>query len=173
MRRLWATAASGAVLLLSAGCSTEPGTSGSAAPAAPTTGAAVSGPAPSARASGVPQTTGDAALAGNTGAVCSQAARLSGQAAAAYAENLKILVDASSAKNKDLTAKAKEETERDIESWSFALADLSKLVADPGVKKALGDMSKQVVKLKADVQKIDDAELAKVRATLDTACGKA
>jgi hypothetical protein len=171
MRRLWATAASGAVLLLSAGCSTEPAATGAPTPAVvPATPAAPTGASTGASAG---PNAGDVALAGNTPAICSQAAKVSGQAAATFAADLKQLVDASTAKDKNLAATAKAKVQHDVEGWSYALGDLANLVADAKVKKALGDMSAAIGKLKGDVEKIDEATLTSLRQQLDQACGAA
>ena len=180
MRRLWATAASGAVILLSAGCSTEPATTGSATPAVPPVPPSAAAPAPqaspgagaSAGAGAASANAGDVALAGNTDAICKQATKVSGRAAATFATNMKLLVEASTAKSKDDAQQARARTVRDVQNWSFALADLSKLVADKTVKRALADMSKQVTRLQGDVEKIDDAKLANLREQLDKACGR-
>jgi hypothetical protein len=115
---------------------------------------------------------GDAALAGNTAAICTQAAKTGGQFAAMFAYDLKVLIDAESAKDKDLAGKAQQKTSRDVDNYSYALTDMSKLVADPTVKKALAAMGKQVTALKGDVRKLDDSKLQELGATLDKACGK-
>jgi hypothetical protein len=180
MRRLLLAAAIGAVVLGAAGCSTDktPGATATP-PAGATPGTAASLPAV---ASAPPNgskpggatgaNAGDAALSGNTQAICNQAAKTGGQFGAMFAQDLKLLIDAESAKDKDLSGKVKQKTTRDVENYSFALNDLSKLAADPTVKQALADMGKQMTALKGDVRKIDDAKLDKLRATLDKACGK-
>jgi hypothetical protein len=172
MRRLWATAVSGAVIVLSAGCSTETPSAGSPTPAAPAASVAAVAPTASTGASTGPNA-GDVALAGNTDAICNQASKVAGNAAATYATNKKILVDAEKAKDKDLAQKAEAKAVRDVQGWAYALDDMSKLVADKTVKKALSDMSKDVVKLKGDVTKINDATFSKLSGKLDKACGKA
>jgi hypothetical protein len=169
MRRLLAAVAATGALLL-AGCSTAPdaptvsaptGSASSQVAAVPTVAASVAG-----------KNAGDAALAGNTAAICTQAAKTGGQFAAMFAYDLKVLIDAESAKDKDLAAKAKEKTSRDVDNYSFALTDMSKLVADPTVKKALAAMGKQVTALKGDVRKLDDSKLQELNGTLDKACGR-
>jgi hypothetical protein len=172
MRRLWATAASGAVLLLSAGCSTDPPVTGSPTPAPPAS-VAVGVPGASAGASaGVPDP-GDVALAGNTAAICEQATKVTAQAVRQYTQNKKNLTDAATAKDADLVAKAKAQAERDVQNWSFALKDLSGLVADTTVKKALAEVSTQITKFDADIQKISSKSFASVQAKVAKACGKA
>jgi hypothetical protein len=175
MRRLWATAVSGAVLLLSAGCSTETPSAGAPTPAAPASVGAPTAAAPPTASTGASAgpDAGDVALAGNTDAICNQASKVGGNAAATYATNKKILVDAEKAKDKDLAQKAEAKAVRDVQSWAYALEDMSKLVADKAVKEALSDMSKDVVKLKGDVKKINDATFTKLSSKLDKACGKA
>nr|BFE75905.1 hypothetical protein GCM10020092_092060 [Actinoplanes digitatis] len=67
--------------------------------------------------------------------------------------------------------KAKQKTARDVENYSFALKDMSKLAADPKLKAALADMGSQVTALKGDVRKVDSEQLTKLQKTLDKACG--
>ena len=164
MRRLLAAVAATGALLL-AGCST--------APDAPTVSAASeAAPVPTAAASVAGKNAGDAALAGNTAAICTQAAKTGGQFAALFAYDHKVLTDAESAKDKDLAGKARQKATRDVENYAYALTDMSKLVADPTVKKALAAMGKQVTALKGDLSKIDDGKRQELGATLDQACGK-
>ncbi len=172
MRRLWATAASGAVILLSAGCSTGPAAP-AAAPAAPTPSVAAPAPSASSAAGSTAPDQGDAALAGNSEAICAQANRVSSQAAATFAENLRVLVEAATAKDAARLQQAKAKTDRDVQSWAYALKDMSELASDAKLKKALADMSTQVTTFKGDVEKIDEAKLVKLHETLDKACGKA
>jgi hypothetical protein len=181
MRRLLLAAAIGAVVLGTAGCSIDKTPSAAVTPqaAAPAgAGASLPGGASSAPANGskpggaAGANAGDAALAGNTQAICNQAAKTGGQFGSMFAQDLKLLIDAESAKDQDLSGKVKQKTARDVENYSFALNDLSKLAADPTVKQALADMSRQVTALKGDVRKIDDKKLDGLRATLDKACGK-
>ena len=176
MRRSLAAAALTGVLLLGAGCSTgdtdntasgngvTPAAGPGSATAASAAGATSTGPG------GAGQTAGDAALAGNTDAICTQAAKTGGQFAATFAADLKLLIDAESAQDKDQIAKVKAKTSRDVDNYSFALADMSKLAADPALKRALADMGEQVSVLKGDVRKLDEEKLASLRTTLDSAC---
>jgi len=171
------------VILLAAGCSTDKsGTEPTAAPAPATGGSApaASAPAagaPSADAAGAAQNGGakggDAALKGNTAAICNQAAKTSGDFAATFAQNLKLQIDAASAKDPVAAQKAEQKSMRDVQNYSYALTDMSKLAADQEVAKALGAMGKQVGAFKADISAIDEKKLAELRATLDKACGKA
>lgn len=176
MRRLLiATAVSGALLLTGA-CSSDKTddtpTAGAPTPAAPAAGSA-SPAAGATTGSAGPQTQkgADAALKGNTKAICAQAGKVSGDAGGRFAQDLKLLIDAESAQDKDLVAKAKEKTTRDVENYSYALTDMSKLASDPALKKALADMGKQVTALKGDVRKLDAEKLGALQATLDKACG--
>lgn len=178
MRRLPAAAVLTGALLLAAGCSGDPEPTGAAAtpPAAATAasaGAPAAGATPDGSGTSAPGegTGGDAALAGNTGAICDQARRTSGTFAATFAQDLKLLIEASSADDPDLAAKAEEKTKRDVQNYSLALKDMSRLAADAKLKKALADMGKQVTALHGDVRKIDDRKLAALRGTLDSACG--
>jgi hypothetical protein len=178
MRRLMAAAAVTAALLLT-GCSTDKTAAGdaSAAPTpAGTAAPAVTGAPGATSATGTARTDGDkakgdAALSGNTAALCSQAVRTGGQAAAAFAQDLKLLIDAESARNKAAVAEAKAKTTRDVENYEYALKDMSKLAADPAVKQALAEMSASVDRLKGDVRKIDADELGRLQGTLGKACG--
>jgi hypothetical protein len=177
MRRLLcATALSGAFLLLGAGCSAdEPaGTAAAPAPGASAAPAASGGAIASATAAGPGDTagSGDVALSGNSDAICQQAAKTGGDAARNFAQDLKLLIDAESAQDADQVAKAKAKTTRDVENYSYALTDMSKLAADPALKSALADMGKQITALKGDVRKLDATQLTKLQETLDTACGK-
>jgi hypothetical protein len=161
-------------ILLAAGCSTDK--SGTEPTAAPAPAAAPSGSAPATGASGAAQAgaaKGDAALKGNTAAICNQAAKTSGDFAATFAQNLKLQIDAASAKDPAAAQKAEDKAVRDVQNYSYALTDMSKLAADRAVAKALGDMGKQVGGFKADISAIDEEKLAGLRATLDKACGKA
>ncbi|MEU8607836.1 hypothetical protein AB0C29_07530 [Actinoplanes sp. NPDC048791] len=174
MRRLLcATAVSGAFLLFGAGCSADdPATTTAPAPA--TSGAAVpaaSGGTTGSAAATAPPQSGDAALSGNSSAICQQAAKTGGDAAKNFALDLKLLIDAQSAQDADQVAKAKAKTTRDVENYSYALTDMSKLASEPALKAALADMGKQVTALKGDVTKIDAAQLTKLQETLDKACG--
>lgn len=175
MRRLLcATALSGALLLSGAGCSTdEPdGAAVGPAPAASGAGPATSGGVTSTSAPATSAGSGDAALSGNTDAICQQAAKTGGDSAKNFAEDLKLLIDAETAKDADQVAKAKAKTTRDVENYSFALTDMSKLASDPTLKAALADMGKQVKALKGDVRKLDAAKFSKLQETLEKACGK-
>ena len=184
MRRLLLAAAIGAVVLGAAGCSADQSPSATVTPqagvpadgGAPVPGASLPGgasaPANGAKPGGATgANAGDAALAGNTQAICNQAAKTGGQFGSMFASDLKLLIDAESAKDQVMSGKVKQKTTRDVENYAFALNDLSKLAADPTVKQALADMSKQTTALKGDVRKIDDKKLDQLRATLDKACG--
>lgn len=176
MRSLSGAAVLAAVLLLSAGCSAdEPAGVAAQTPSVAAAAPGASGAAPQASGDTGPDAggpdAGDAALAGNTRAICAQAAKTGGDFAATFAEDLKLLIDASSAKDPDLAAKVEQKTARDVQNYSFALTDLSKLASDRAVSKALADMGRQVTELKGDVRKLDERKLDALRATLDKACG--
>ncbi len=169
MRLRLAAGALTAVLMLGAGYSAGGDTGGGVARGA--AGSAGAGPT-AAGPSGTGPSAGDAALAGNTGAICDQAAKTGGEFAATFAQDLKLLIDAESAQDKAQAAKVKAKTSRDVDNYAFALADMSKLAADPALKRALADMSQQVSVLKGDVRKLDAKKLAALRTTLDSACRK-
>src|SRR4051812_34239263 len=114
MRRLLcATALSGALLL--GACSTDKSadSTAGATPAAGAGGSASATPAPGGGGAPAPAgaagaSGGDAALKGNTEAICNQAAKTGGDAAKNFAQDLKLLIDAESAQDKDAVAKAQE-----------------------------------------------------------------
>ena len=178
MRRLLCLTAVSGALLLGAGCSSDDPAAPTAAPA-PAASSAAAAPATS---GGTSTTTsapagdtsggGDAALSGNSKAICRQAAKTGGDAAKNFAQDLKLLIDAESAQDADMVAKAKAKTSRDVENYSYALTDMSKLASEPTLKAALADMGKQVTALKGDVRKLDADRLAKLQETLDKACGQ-
>jgi hypothetical protein len=163
MRRLLATAASGAVLLLGAGCSTEP----TAAPAPTVAGAAAASTAAPGASAG--PNAGDAALAANTPAICNEAKKVSGAGVANIANGKKEIADAAKS-NADAKARAQELAEHAVDQWSYALGDLGKTVADAQVKKDLTSISAEVAKLKATVAKVDDAKVAALSKKVETAC---
>jgi len=173
-RQLCATAVSGAILLLGAGCSSDDQAGATATPAPLASGAAApaaGGPATVSAPAAVPGP-GDAALAGNSEAICKQAAKTGADAAGTFAADLKLRIDAESAQDADQVAKAKAKTTRDVENYAYALTDMSKLASEPALKTALADMGKQVTALRGDVLKMDAALFTKLRGTLDEACGK-
>jgi hypothetical protein len=173
MRRLIAAAVTVTGALLLAGCSTDKTAASETAAATTSPGAATGeSPAPASRtpAAGA-KDAGDAALSGDTAAICNQAAKTGGQAAATFAQDLKLLIDAESAKDKAAVAQAQQKTTRDVQNYSYALKDMSKLVADPAVKKALADMAGSVDQLKGDVRKLDADDLGRLQGTLGKACG--
>jgi hypothetical protein len=174
MRRLLCTTAVTGALLLGAGCSSDqPAGTAAPAPAPVTSGAATpaGGAGATASAPAAASPAGDAALSGNSQAICQQAAKTGGDAAKNFAQDLKLLIDAESAQDADQAAKAKAKTTRDVENYSYALTDMSKLASDPALKAALADMGKQVTVLKGDVRKLDATRLQKLQETLDDACG--
>ncbi|BFU46421.1 hypothetical protein [Krasilnikovia sp. MM14-A1004] len=176
MRRLRLTAVSGALVLLGAGCSsgpdvtTPPAGTPAVAPAAPSTGPG--GPAPAAGATPSRAAAGDAALKGNSAAICDQATTTGAHAGATFAQDLKLLIDAESGQDSAAVSQARAKTTRDVQNYAYALADMGKLASEPDLKKALTTMSKQVGALKGDVRKLDATKLAALQTTLDKACGK-
>jgi hypothetical protein len=155
-----AVVAISAVLL--AGCS------GGDDPATPAAPAGVDG------ATGTSQQTEkptDTALSEDTEAICAQASRTSNEFGKTFAEDYQLLIKAA-AESKEAKAKAQEKVSRDLENFSFALLDMSKLAADPTVKKALSAMGAQVTALKGDVSKVDEKKLADLHGVLDKACGR-
>jgi PBP1b-binding outer membrane lipoprotein LpoB len=145
------------------------GCSGGDDPATP----AAQGAAPAA-ADGASQQTEkptDTALSEDTEAICAQASRTSNEFGKTFAEDYQLLIKAA-AESKEAKARAQEKVSRDLENFSFALLDMSKLAADPTVKKALSAMGAQVTALKGDVSKVDEKKLAGLHSVLDKACGR-
>ncbi|GAA0431019.1 hypothetical protein Aca07nite_17590 [Actinoplanes capillaceus] len=113
----------------------------------------------------------DTALAEDTEAICAQASRTSTSFGTTFAEDYQLLIKAA-AEGAEAKARAQEKVTRDVENFSFALLDMSKLASDAELKKALAAMGAQITALKGDVAKIDDKKLAALHATLDKACGR-
>jgi hypothetical protein len=155
-----AVVAISAVLL--AGCS------GGDDPATPAAPARVDGAAGTSQQTEKPT---DTALSEDTEAICAQASRTSNEFGKTFAEDYQLLIKAA-AESKEAKAKAQEKVSRDLENFSFALLDMSKLAADPTVKKALSAMGAQVTALKGDVSKVDEKKLADLHGVLDKACGR-
>jgi hypothetical protein len=173
MRRLLGAAVIGALVLGAAGCSTDKSDLG--APSTPSVPPPVSAPVPPPDVSVPPAATasattsvnpGDAALSADTQALCRQAARMSGQFSSQLAADAKMVTAAGRAADQAAVAEAKRKTARDAQSFAFALNDMSKLVADPTLKKALVEMSAQVRAANGDVRKLD-----RLQPTLAGACG--
>ena len=165
MRRLFVVL----FVLAVAGCSTEKHEPPAAAPAPaakPSATTASAGPAES----GEP---GNAAGAAPRDAICDQAARVSTQFAATFADDIKALIDASSKADPAAADQVRKKTARDVENYAFALSDMAGHTDDPQVKKALGEMSRQVGALKGDVRQLDEKKLAAISGGLDEACGTA
>jgi hypothetical protein len=176
MRRLLSvTALSGALLLLGACSSDSSDPAAAPAPAGASPAATVASSAPEATSAASAGTSsskgGDAALKGDTAAICTQAAKTGGEAARNFAADVKLLIDAQTAQDADAVTKAQQKTTRDVENYSYALADMAKLTSDPALKKALTAMGKQVSTLKGDVRKLDAEKLAGLQETLAKACG--
>lgn len=174
MRRLLcATAVSGALLLLGAGCSSDDPAGSTAAPTPLASAGAGSAAAP---ASGAPASgdvaVGEVALPGNSEVICVQAAKAAGDAGQSFAQDLKLLIDAQSAQDAGRVAKAKAKTARDVGDYSHTLTELAKSASEPALKAALTDLGEQVTALGGDVFTIDAAQLTALRETLDKACGK-
>lgn len=168
------------VILLAAGCSTDksadepaaapapiPGNSAPAAAGDPGT-AASAAPGKSAAAGGG----GDTALKNNTEAICNQASKTSGDFASTLAENVKLAGDAASAKDAVAKQRAEQKMVRDVQNYSYALIDMSKLAGDKTVSTALAGLGEKVGTFKDDASKMNAQQLGEIRATLDKACGR-
>ncbi len=163
MRRHLATAAVLSGVLCAAACS-----GGSASPGATPALGTASGSSwvdPSVAASA------DAALSGNTKAICEQAARTGTAFGKTFLADLQLQADAAG-KGAQGGADAKQKIEQDVSNYSYALADMAKLAHNAALKAALKRMSQQVIVLKGDVTKINASKVSAVSATLDKACGK-
>ncbi|GAA4962226.1 hypothetical protein [Actinoplanes utahensis] len=147
--------------LLAGGCSG--GDEPKAAPAAPA--------APAATAAQQTEKPTDAALSADTEAICDQASRTSTAFGKTVVEN-RVLLTRAGAESREAQAKAREKVTRDVQNFSFALLDMSKLTADAEVKKALATLGAQVTALKGDIAKFDDKRLTDLHGTLDKACGR-
>ena len=148
-----------------------PPAAGESAAAGGTTPAGATPAAAATTAAGKAAQGGDAALSSDTEAICDQAAKVSTDFGATFAEDYRLLIEAS-AKNPQARTEAEQKAARDVRNFSFALVDMSKLAADPRVKKALAAMGAEVTALKGDLDKIDDKKLAGLQAKLDKACDR-
>ena len=173
LRRLATGAALGALTLgtlgLTAGCSDD-ATGTNATGATPAVGDSA-GAVPPAPVDPSVAASADAALSGNTKEICAQAQRTSTSFGTIFLADLKLQIDAAS-KGAAAKQQATEKTSRDVQNYSYALADMAGLTTDPALKKALTQMSTQVKALKGDVTKINAAKMAGLTATLDKACGQ-
>jgi hypothetical protein len=183
MRRLLVAAASGAVLLLGAGCSTDksgdaapaPGLTATARPAAPTVtgGSGAPGAAPATTdAGGKAVSPGDAALAANTDAICKQATTVSSESVAAFASESKQLAAAKKAADPVAAQRTTAQVQRRLQSWSYALRSLSELTSDAALKKSFGTLGGKVEKLSQakDPATVKQSELRAVRDDVAKAC---
>lgn len=160
-------------LAVAAGCTVDDaGTgptpaAGGGSPAAPVGGSAVA-PAsvdPSVAAAG------DKALSGNTKAICDQAARAGTSFGETFIADLKLQIEAAH-QGAAAKSQAQEKIDRDVSSYSSALAGMAALTDDALLKSTLTDMSKQVNALKGDITKINPEQISAITARLDHACGK-
>jgi hypothetical protein len=167
-RHLAAVAALG-LLFVAAGCSGEDAPAASDAGAAAGATPAVEGALPP--VDPAVAASADAALSGNTKAICDQAARTSASFGKTFVADLKLQIDAA-AKGGETKAEVTRKITRDVQSYSYALAEMAKLTDDKTLKSTLTGMSKEVTALKGDITKIDSEKMSDLTATLDKACGK-
>ncbi|MGX6605066.1 hypothetical protein ACWKSP_23470 [Micromonosporaceae bacterium Da 78-11] len=170
MRRNLAALAVLGTLFLAAGCSDETASTETAGAPTPATEAS-GGTAPTTPVDPTVAASADAALSGNTKAICAQATRTSATFGETFLADLRLQLD-TTAKGAPTKGQAEQKIERDVQNYSYALADMAKLSTDPALKKALTQMSKQVTALKGDVTKINAEKMSALTATLDKACGK-
>jgi len=150
--------------LLAAGCSASDGdATANAGPTPNTAGSA-------ARASVDPSVAAaaDKALSGNTKAICEQAQRTTTNFGQTFIADLQLQIDAAS-KGSAAKAAAQEQIDRDVSSFSSALAGMGQLADNKALKSALTQMSKQVKAFKGDVAKINAEKMSALTATLDKA----
>jgi hypothetical protein len=145
------------------------GCSGTPSPAGVTPTPAVRPSAPGATA--VDPSVAESALTGNTKAICEQAARTGSSFGETFIADLRLQIDAAS-KGGDAKTQADQKVARDVQNYSYALTDMAKLTTDTELKKALSQMSAQVMALKGDVTKINADKMSELSATLDQACGR-
>ena len=149
--------------LLAAGCSASDATA--TAGQTPNTGRSAAAVDPSVAAAA------DKALSGNTKAICDQAARTTAAFGQTFIADLQLQIDAAS-KGSAAKAAAQEQIDRDVSSFSSALAGMGQLADNKALKSALTQMSKQVKAFKGDVAKINADKMSALTATLDKACGR-
>jgi hypothetical protein len=106
----------------------------------------------------------DAALSQDTEAICQQAERAGTSFGDLLTADLKLQLDAKG-KGAAAQAQAKQKLTQDVNNYSYALADMSKLAADATLKSTLKQMSDQV-------RVFDATKLSELSDTLDKACGK-
>jgi len=154
--------------LLAAGCSGGGADATATAGQTPNAGGSAVAPAPvdpSVAASA------DKALSGNTKAICEQAERTSTSFGQTFIADLQMQIDAAS-QGAAAKAQAQQKIDRDVSSFSSALAGMAKLADDKALKSALTQMSKQVNAFKGDVTKINAEKMSALTGTLDKACGR-
>lgn len=113
----------------------------------------------------------DAALSKDTKAICAQASRTATSFGSTFVADLKAQSDAKS-QGAQARTEAKQRLTQDVESYSGALSSMGHLADDAKLKKALQQMSKEVIKLKGDLSKISPTAVSKLTTNLDKACGK-
>jgi hypothetical protein len=128
-------------------------------------------PSAAASAAAAASASADQALAGNTRAICDQAARTSTSFGETFIDDLRLQIDAV-AQGDDARTQAEQKIARDVENYSVALADMAALTSDAALKNTLNQMSAQVTAFKGDLIKINSEKMAELSATLDRACGK-
>src|SRR4051794_35798601 len=113
------------------------GCSGGSTPAGvtPTPAAGASAAGASAPGATVGPSAADSALTGNTGAICEQAARTGASFGETFIADLRLRIDAAS-KGGDAKAQAEQKVARDVQNYSYALADMAHLTTDAELKKA-------------------------------------
>ncbi|MBL7256083.1 hypothetical protein [Paractinoplanes lichenicola] len=156
-------------LTFTAACSGDASSDAAAPAAVPATGASAVPPAP---VDPSVAAAADAALSADTKQICAQAERATVSFGELFVADMKLKIDAAA----DGTAakqQADKKIARDVENFSFALADMAGLTTDAPLKKALTAMSAEVKALKGDVAKLDTDRMAGLTAKLDKACGKA
>ncbi|MGK5685026.1 hypothetical protein [Actinoplanes sp. URMC 104] len=168
LRQGLAACAALAALAVTTACSDDSSGATDATAATPAAAATAVPPAPVDPAVAA---SADAALAGDTRQICAQAERAGAGFGELFVAGRKLRAEAAG-KGAAARQQAAEKTSRDVQNYSYALADMAGLTTDPALKKALTEMSAQVKALKGDVSKINDAKISAWAARLGKACGK-
>src|SRR5690242_5035211 len=133
MRRHLAAVAVLSTLLLASGCSggdDSPAASGATGAPAPAAGGSAAPAGPGAAKAAAPDpavaASADAALSDDTEAICAQAARTSTDFGKKFIEDLKLQLEAAG-QGAEAKSRAKTQVGRDVQNYSYALADMAKL----------------------------------------------
>src|SRR3954468_13134611 len=136
MRRLAALVVLGAVVTGTAGCSGDAASPDGVLPTPAADGAGASARVDPSGAASAAAASAGAALGGNTTAICEQAARTGSSFGETFIADLRLQIDAA-AKGAEAKTQADQKVARDVQNYSYALADMAELTTDARLKKAL------------------------------------